>query len=342
MKKKHYILITITVIIIVAGIFGYNKYRVFLKENVKKSGYVFIPTGADYNEVIDSLQSSNLLEDIKSFEETATFKGYNEKIRPGRYYLTKEQTNNSLVNMFKAGNQKPVKITFNNIRKIEDFAGKVAPKLETDSADIINYILSVAESDTTTFNRNTIIAMFIPNTYEFYWNTSPEKFYTRMKNEYDNFWTKDRKSKLSATGLNQIEVSVLASIVQEEQRLHNNEKPVIAGLYINRLNKGMLLQSDPTVKYALNDFTLKRVLNKHLEVNSLYNTYKYPDLPPGPICMPDISSIDAVLDYKKHNYLYMCAKADFSGLHSFASTPGEHAANARAYHQALNKNKIWR
>ncbi|MCK9255795.1 MAG: endolytic transglycosylase MltG, partial [Bacteroidales bacterium] len=189
------------------------------------------------------------------------------------------------------------------------------------------------------FNENTFLAMFIPNSYEFYWNTSAEQFVERMAKEYKNFWTEERKQKAANLGFSQSEVSTLASIVEAETQ-KNDEKARIAGVYINRLNIGMLLQADPTVVYATGDFFLKRVLNKHLEINSPYNTYKYSGLPPGPINIPSISSIDAVLNYEKHNYKFFCAKDDFSGYHVFAVTNAQHEANARKYHQALRSAGI--
>ena len=190
------------------------------------------------------------------------------------------------------------------------------------------------------FVRETFPAMFIPNTYEFYWNTSAERFIQRMNGEYKIFWSDDRIAKAENLKLKPVEVSVLASIIELES-MHNDENQTIAGVFINRLKKGMPLQSDPTIIFAWQDFSIRRVLNKHREIKSPYNTYRNRGLPPGPICIPSISSIDAVLNYEKHNYLYFCAKDDFSGYHNFAGTLSEHNRNARLYQHALNKRRIF-
>ena len=194
--------------------------------------------------------------------------------------------------------------------------------------------LSLSEDD--------ITCIFLPNTYQFYWNTSAEEFVERMLKEYSNFWNSSRKKKASKLGLNYCEISILASIIEKEQNIRLDERPVIAGLYLNRLDKGMKLQSDPTVIFALGDFTIRRVLKKDLKFDSPYNTYIYSGLPPGPICIPSINAIDAVLNATKHNYIFMCAKEDFSGYHNFAKNVREHNKNAKMYRRALNKRRIMR
>ena len=198
---------------------------------------------------------------------------------------------------------------------------------------------AIAEAEKYGFKPEEMIGMFIPNTYEVWWNITPEGLTERMKKEYDNFWNEERVAKLARTRLTQKEVTTLASIICEETRM-TDEMPTMAGVYINRLRRGMLLQADPTVKFAIGDFTIRRVLNRHLEVDSPYNTYKYAGLPPSPICMPSIKGIDAVLNYKESNYLYFCAKEDFSGYHNFARTLSEHNQNARRYANALNRAGI--
>jgi UPF0755 protein len=189
------------------------------------------------------------------------------------------------------------------------------------------------------FDSRTAIGMFIPNTYELYWNTNADGLIERMYSEYEKFWNDSRKTKLQQTGLTQAEVSVMASIVAEETNV-TDEMATIAGVYINRIKSGMLLQADPTVKFAIGDFSIRRVLNKHLDYDSPYNTYKYKGLPPSPICMPSIAAIDAVLDYVHHDYYYFCAKNDFSGRHIFAKTLAQHNSNAQAYRNALNSMNI--
>ena len=211
--------------------------------------------------------------------------------------------------------------------------------IEADSADIAALLKDEETAKKYGFNKQTFCSMFIPNTYEFWWNTSAEEFVQRMADEYKKFWNDDRKAKANELGLSQSQVSTLASIVESETQ-KNDEKARIAGVYINRLKKDWLLQADPTVVFAAGDFTIKRILNKHLEINSPYNTYKYKGLPPGPICIPSTTSIDAVLNYEHHNYMYFCAKEDFSGYHNFATTNAQHEANARRYHDALRKAGI--
>lgn len=250
-------------------------------------------------------------------------------------------TNRSLINLIKAGNQDPVKLKFHNIRKKENFAAYLASNLEADSLSFINVLDSTALISKYGFNQDNVYAMFIPNTYEMYWNISPVNFFERMHKEYDKFWTADRKQKAASLNLSPVQVYTLASIVDAEA-LYDKEMPIIAGLYLNRLNKGILLQADPTVIFANNDFTVKRVTGKLLQVQSLYNTYKYAGLPPGPIMMPSINAIDAVLNRDSNNYIYMCAKEDFSGYHNFAENKAQHEINAKKYREALNKRNIFK
>lgn len=344
MKKKVVItiLLLIGIVGLVAGLYAYSVYQDIFKTNVSKDAYLYIPTGADYDVLIDSLISLEAVTNINSFKKTALLKKYKEKIYPGRYKLKKGMLNSELVNMLRSGKQAPVKLTFNNIRTVEELASRVSKIIEADSSDIIELINDEAYIEKFGFNKKTIIGMFIPNTYEYYWNTSAKLFFEKMNAEYKKFWSKSRIEKAKKINLTKKEVSVLASIVQAEQREHNDEKAIIAGLYINRLQRGMLLQSDPTLIFASGDFTKKRVLNKDKEIESLYNTYKYTGLPPGPINMPEISSLDAVLNYNKNNYIFMCAKEDFSGYHNFATNVKQHGINARKYQNALNKKKIWK
>lgn len=340
-KKIRLLLIFIFVGIIAASIYGYSVYQDIFKSNVLKDTYVFVPTGSDFSDLTDSLISLNAIKNINSFKKTAVLKKFKD-VHPGRYKLLKGMTNNSLVNMLRAGKQSPVKLTFNNIRTLEELTSKVSKFIEADSMELIELLKNTSFIDDYDFNDKTIIGMFIPNTYEFYWNTSAKKFFKKMNTEYLKFWNDARTKKAKKLNLSKKEISVLASIVQAEQREHNSEKAKIAGLYINRIKRGMLLQSDPTLIFASGDFTKKRVLNKDKEIDSPYNTYKYIGLPPGPINMPEISSLDAVLNYEKHNYIFMCAKEDFSGYHNFAINARQHGINARKYQRALNKKKIWK
>jgi UPF0755 protein len=329
------------------GYWAYNKYKAIYLPNVflnaKKSEYVYIPTGSKVEDVSRILHENGIIINKATFEWVAEQKNYKNHIHPGRYLVKNLMSNNKLVDLLRSGEQEPLKITFNNIRTKDQLVTKVSALLEADSAEF-HHLMHDKDFLNNKFGLNeaAILTMFIPNTYEFFWNTSAEQFLERMAKEYKSFWTEERKSRARSIGLSQTEVSVLASIVQAEQSRHNDEKPIIAGLYLNRLKKGMLLQSDPTLIYALGDFTIKRVLNIHKEVESPFNTYKYKGLPPGPINLPEISSLDAVLNFQKHDFIYMCAKEDFSGYHSFSKTYDQHLNYARKYQAALNKRKIMR
>ncbi|MFN8406728.1 MAG: endolytic transglycosylase MltG [Sphingobacteriaceae bacterium] len=317
-----------------------NYYRKYFGSNVTdKQKYLYIHTGATYMDVAKTIEQAGIVYDTSSFLQIAQKMDYPEKVKPGKYRLKRGMSNRQLINMLKAGNQEPVKLAFQNIRLKENFVGMVAKKIESDSLSMIRLLDSSTFVAKYGFNKDNIYVMFIPNSYELYWNTSAEKFFGRMYDEYQKFWTEERKIKAKSIGLNPIEVSILASIVDGEA-LHDKEMPMIAGLYMNRYNRGIALEADPTVIFANHDFTIHRVLNKHLRVESPYNTYIHKGLPPGPINMPSIKAIDAVLNYTKHNYIYMCAKDDFSGYHNFASTIQEHQHNAQKFQKALNERNI--
>ena len=340
-SAKVTIAIIIIAILIVAGYLAYKAYSYAYSPNIhcNNDEFIYIPTGSSYDELITILENSGCVNDIESFKAVAKAKKYGEKILPGKYKLEDGMTNNALINMLRSGRQTPVNVTFISVRTLDILAGKVATNIEADSADIIQLMKDEETARKYGFNKQTFCSMFIPNTYEFYWNTSADEFIQRMADEYKNFWNDERKSKANELGLSQSQVSTLASIVESETQ-KNDEKARIAGVYINRLKKDWLLQADPTVKFAVGDPTLKRILNKHLEVNSPYNTYKFKGLPPGPICIPSTSSLNAVLNYEHHSYMYFCAKEDFSGYHNFATTNAQHEANARKYHEALRKAGI--
>ncbi len=323
------------------AIFAYQRFSYIFDENVNIPNGILIREGATFQEVQDSLMDKKILIDPEAFVWVAKKKNYTGNIKPGYYFFKKDMNTNAMVNMLKSGNQAPVKLTFNNIRFKEEFAAKAARYIKPDSTDILNYLNDTAYINQLGFSPQTISAMFIPNTYEVYWSMSVDDFFTRMKKEYDQFWNEARREKAERIQLSPVEVITLASIVQEET-VKAEEYKRVAGVYVNRLKRGIALQADPTIKFALGDFSVRRVLNGHLEIDSPYNTYKYNGLPPGPINFPDIGVIDAVLDYEKHNYYYFCAKEDFSGYHNFARTLREHNNNARKYQRALNKNKIWK
>ena len=336
-KKRSYkgIIILILLIGVIVLIFGRN-YLYLSKPIVKtadgKDVSFYIPTGSDYQYVKDELASLNVLKSNGAFDRLAKKTHYNEKVHPGRYILTDGMTNQQLINMLRMGHQTPVKVVFNNMRTVEQLAGRISEQIEADSVSIIQAIDSNDDVDATTF---------IPNTYEFYWNTDADDFIAKMVAEHNRFWNETRLAKAKEKKLTPRQVSILASIIDKETT-KTSEMPRIAGVYLNRLNKRWPLQADPTLVYALGDYNIRRVLEVHKKIDSPYNTYKYPGLPPGPICIPSIAAIDAVLNAEKHNYFYFCAKDDLSGYHVFAKNITEHNRNADKYRKALNKNKIYK
>ncbi|MBN2805441.1 MAG: endolytic transglycosylase MltG [Prolixibacteraceae bacterium] len=340
-KLSKISIIVFAVLLIGSGYRAFELFGYIFNENVKRSTVILIPTGAGFKQVDQLMTQHELLENPKAFRWVSKKKEYTNAVKPGRYEIKQGWNTNQLVNLLRSGEQTPVKLTFNNVRFFEDLAGKVSRYFESDSLNIYRALGADTLPAYYGFTPETLPAMFIPNTYEFYWTTSPQTFIDRMHKEYQRFWNDERKAKADALGLTPVEVATLASIVQEET-VKEDEKPVVAGLYLNRIKRGMLLQADPTVKFALHDFTIRRVTNEMLEINSPYNTYKYAGLPPGPINFPEISSIEAVLNPQKHAYLYMCAKDDFSGYHYFSSNLAQHNIYAARYRNALNRNKIWK
>ncbi|MCW3788315.1 endolytic transglycosylase MltG [Plebeiibacterium sediminum] len=335
----------IVVLVLLAVLLGGRFYRYIYGNNVDltkvESPYLYVPNGTTFSGLKKIIEDKGALKDIESFVWVAQKKGYNDNIKGGRYLLKQGMNNNQLINLLRSGRQEAINITFNNIRKPGQLASVVSAKLMADSAELVSLFSNDSLIRELGFTRETFLAMFIPNTYQMYWNTDAKAFVIRMKKEYDRFWSEDKRNKAKALGLSPVEVSILASIVDEET-IMSDEKPVVAGLYINRLNKKIRLQADPTVKYALGDFTIQRVLSKDLEIDSPYNTYMYAGLPPGPIRIPSIVGINAVLNRKEHSYYYMCAKEDFSGYHNFAKTLAQHNINAARYRNELRKRGIRR
>lgn len=339
-KNKKLIRIILLIIILILGSTALHYYNTLFSSNVKneKDGYLYIPSNSSFEDVVQIVKSENIIIDTETFSWVAKRMKY-KKVKPGKYKITKGMSNVELIRMLRAGRQEPVKLQFQNIRLKKDFAGYIGSQLEVDSTILLSMLDSMDLLRTMGFDEDNIFCMFIPNTYEFYWNTSADKFIEKMNEEYVKFWNDERKVKAKKIGLKPVDVSILASIVDQEA-LVNSELKRVAGVYMNRLNRGMKLEADPTVIYAIGDFTIKRVLNRMLQYNSPYNTYMYNGLPPGPICMPSVAAIDAVLAYEKHNYIYFCAKEDFSGYHNFASNITEHQTNARKFQQALTKRRI--
>lgn len=305
-----------------------------------ESFVLYIPKGATFKNVLDSLNKYNVIQDHVTFGFISKVKNYQEAVKPGRYVIPANATNIEVINKLRDGKQDPVKLTFNNIRLKKDLVKRIGPRFQFGEEKLREALSNPEVTQKYGLDTTRIVSIFIPNTYDIYWDVPVETFLDRMHSEYKRFWNEERVAKAKAQNLTPDEAVVLASIVEEEQGKMADERPRIAGLYLNRLSKGMPLQADPTVKFALGDFGIKRVLNHQLLTDSPYNTYRYAGLPPGPIRLPDLKSLEAVLNPEQHNYLYMCAKADFSGYHAFAETLSEHNLNAQAYQRALNKLNI--
>ncbi|PKP51795.1 MAG: endolytic transglycosylase MltG [Bacteroidetes bacterium HGW-Bacteroidetes-1] len=347
-RKKNKFRRKIIIFVIITFLFAtlisaFEVYRIFFKTNVwtsnEPSVEVIIPTGCDHLGVKDILYKKGLIIRRNHFEWVSKWLGYNETIKPGRYLIRPKMNNFDLVRQLRSGAQTPVMVTFNNIRDVNQLAGRVASQIEADSTSIADLLSDTSYLSFLGHNRYTISSLFIPDSYEFYWTTSAESFISRMFQENKKFWNPTRKGKADALNMSAVEVSILASIVEKESN-KNDEKASIAGVYINRLKSGWLLQADPTLVYAVGDFEIRRVLDVHKLIESPYNTYKYAGLPPGPICIPSVSSIDAVLNYQDHRYYYFCAKDDLSGYHAFAENYAKHQLNAWKYRQALNRMNI--
>lgn len=329
------IILLILVVTIYRFLFGISVYP------GEKGSTLMIPSGSSYSQVLDTIESNLKVEKPELLDWFAKKKNYPVSIKPGKYVIKKSLGINELINVLRSGRQTPARITFNNIRTLNQIAGKFGKQLEADSVQIIDFFSDESNFSADGFKRDNIISLFIPDTYELYWNTDALGLYRRMLREYKLFWNKERLQKAGEKGLTPIEVGILASIIDDEVT-KKDEKPRIAGVYLNRLRRGIPLQACPTIKFALNDFTITRVLKVHLETDSPYNTYKHKGFPPGPIGCPSIEGINAVLNAEKHDYLYFAAKADFSGYHNFSRTLAEHNRYAAEYQRELNKRKIYR
>lgn len=341
---KKILIATILIVLVGGGVGGYYAYKTIYQSNVnlsgKKSEIIYIPTGSTFEDVIRILGENNILKNQSTFELLATKKKYKDNIKPGKYRILANMSNNALVNLLRAGIQEPIKINFNGLHTVDEFISRVGRRIEADSNALQQAIRDNDFLSRYGFNQDNVQALFIPDTYEFYWNTSVEQFFDRMAKEYKSFWNDERKQKAKAIGYSQTDVMTLASIVQGEQCCDNEEKKIIAGLYFNRLKDNMQLQSDPTVIYAIGDFNIKRVSTEQTRYDSPYNTYVNEGLPPGPIGFAQQSSIDAVLNYEKNDFIYMCAKEDLSGKHYFAKTYDQHCVYAKKYRDALNARNI--
>jgi UPF0755 protein len=327
-------------------IYGFILIRQIFADNTKFEAnevYVFVPTDANYEDVKKIV--APYVEDMNRFDVVANKKSYPTNVKSGRFLFKKGMNSNELINALRLN--LAVNLAFNNQERLEDFAGRIGSQIEADSLSLLTSFKDSTFLKENGFNEENVLTMFIPNTYEIFWNTSADKFRDKMIKEYRNFWNEERIEKAKKQGLTPIEATILASIVHKES-VKKEERPRIAGVYLNRLHKGMLLQADPTVIYAVkkksNDFTqvIKRVLNKDLSVASPYNTYYTLGLPPGPIAMPDITALEAVLNPEKHNYIYFCASVDRFGYHEFAVTQAEHEQNAKKYYNWINSQGVKR
>ncbi|GAA4885707.1 endolytic transglycosylase MltG [Flaviramulus aquimarinus] len=345
MYIKKILLAIVVIGLIVAAFFANFVYKAMLKPNTafnNEMAYIFIPSNASYNDVRGQLEP--LLDDIDSFDDLAEQKKYTINIKAGKYAIKKGMTNNDIINSIRIGNL-PIRVSFNNQSTLEKLAGRISKDIEADSISLLKAMKDQTFLTENKFNEATALGMYLPNSYEFFWNTSAEAFRSRMLKEYKRFWNDARVKKAHDNGLSQNQVTALASIVYEESK-QASEQPRIAGVYMNRLRIGMPLQADPTLKFAAyqlpkyKNTVIKRVLNVHKDIESPYNTYKNRGLPPGLIAMPDISAIDAVLNYEKHKYLYFAADAKRFGFHKFAKTLSQHNVNARAYQRYLSSQGI--
>lgn len=339
-KRTNIIVATVAIMLLLAAISGLALLRGQKMSN-SESVTLYLPTGSSYEAVVDSLDAHGCIGNHAIFNNMARLRHYRDNVKGGCYVIgAHNNVWNTLTKLY-YGNQDPIHVTINKYRTKEQLCQYLDKKLELSADTLLamlqNDSICAAYGHTTA----TIIGIFVQNTYDIYWNIIPSKLLDRMKKESDRFWNNNRIDKCKALKLTPDEVITLASIVEEETN-KNDEKELIASVYLNRLRKGMLLQADPTLKFAAGDFTLRRILNKHMESNNPYNTYRFPGLPPGPICIPGPKSIDAVLANRKTEYLYFCAKADFSGYHAFATSLAQHNANAAAFHAELNKRKIYK
>jgi len=307
----------------------------------EESRVVLVPTGAGFEDVVDSLRQQGALRDERAFRLMAQRKQYPERVRPGRYRIARGMSMNALLNRLRAGEQEPVRLTFSNVDHLQELAGRAARVLEPDSLAFLEAFHDPGLQQEVGLDRSTMIALFIPDTYEFWWTTTPAQFIARMRREHERFWTQERLRKAADRGLTPVQVATLASIVQAET-VKAADAPRIAGVYLNRLRIGMPLQADPTLKFAMGMPDVQRILHVDKEVDSPYNTYRYTGLPPGPINMAEPRSIDAVLDAEQHAYYFFCARADLSGYSEFARTYEQHLVNARKYQRALNERGIYR
>lgn len=341
MIRNKFAKYAIILLSIIAPIVSFYLWQIFRTPNLNtksdKDYFLLIPSkSATFETVLDSLKQNKILQDELSFRFLSKLLKYPDHVRPGRYKIRPDAGNYEVIKSLRSGNQTPVKLTFNNIRLKTELIGKVGTRFEFDSTEFGNLLRSDSATRFYGFTPETILCMFIPNTYEVYWNTTPQKLLGRMKSEYDKFWTSERQAKAKNLGLTPVQATILASIVEAETK-KADEKPRVAGVYLNHLAVNEPLRADPTVIFAIGDFGIKRLLHNQLTYKSPYNTYINTGLPPGPINLPETSSVDAVLNREVHKYMYFCASPELNGYHIFAETYQQHLDNAKRYQEALNK-----
>ncbi|MBP6301841.1 MAG: endolytic transglycosylase MltG [Bacteroidia bacterium] len=342
----RYFVYALVVLLLLAGVVTYKGWQIVFGSNVhlpqgKSYTYVYIKTGSTYDGVLKQLSDEGVITNSLTFDWVAQLMKYPEKVRAGKYKVVHGWSNKKLLSILRSGEQEEVKVVLRGYTDLATTSGIIGRQLEADSVELLHMLNSPEVQNSLGFDEDNIIGLVIPDTYSFYWNTSAAKVLERLNSEYEKFWNAERKQKAGKLNLSPQQVSALASIVAKET-VKNDEMPVVAGVYLNRLKKGMLLQADPTVIFAAKDPTIRRVTNALLNLDSPYNTYRYKGLTPGPICIPPVMAIDAVLNARQHNYIYFCAKEDFSGYHNFAETLEQHNVNARLYQRELNKRKIYR
>ena len=342
MNSKKLLLLILGLLLVLGSVLGFSLYSKIFRANTVQDGFLYIPTNSDFKEVENLARP--FLKRVKPFVWVAKKLNYPEAVKPGKYKISKGMSNFDLIKMLRSGKQTTVNLSFNNQDTFEKLASRISQQIEADSIFLLKAFTDIDFISEAGFTPETAIGMYVPNSYEFYWNTTAEDFRAKMQDEYTKFWDTERLEKAKKLNLTQNEVITLASIVQKETATIS-ERPIVAKLYLNRLTSGWPLQADPTIIFALkaklgNEMVIKRVFSKDLEINSPYNTYKNTGLPPGPISMPDISSIEAVLNPANHDYYFMCASVTTFGTHEFAKTLDEHNKNAAKYQQWLNKQGV--
>lgn len=335
--QRKFVYLACACAVVIAALVYYYLFAAMLVK--PKTQYLYIDNDDTVDSVYNKLADISKAHSMIGFRTLVRHSSYSEKIRSGRYEITPSNGPLAVFRKLRSGMQAPVSLTIPSVRTLDKLADAVANKMMFSSNDLLQALTNESVCKKYGYTPETISCMFIPNTYDIYWNTSVDKFLDKMNEESKRFWSFERRNKAKAMQLTPNEVITLASIVDEETA-NDSEKPMIAGMYYNRLKAEMPLQADPTIKYALKQFDLKRIYHNMLSTNSPYNTYRNIGLPPGPIRIPTVKGIDAVLNYVHHDYLYMCAKEDFSGTHNFARTYEEHLKNAAKYSKALNDHGI--